>query len=614
MKLRSKIILTTLSGGVLTLLSGLLITSFIGMVALRTEIGENFQGLAKEAAHKVDLTLSQEIIQLSNFLPLIQQDLRGISDRRDSVEIERGVAQWNRERQGKPVERPILSSPGSTLLRKLLRGEIARGKYASLFVVDRRGLLVASMNYAPDYFYGDAGWWKDALNPEGKNIIMGDVYHSGDRYVFDIVLPIVDEATVETIGAMKAVIDLKKSLEEPIHQIRFGGTGHAMLIDASGKVLICPILPTGSHITNASLIATVSSPEPGWLRADDDGHGGRDSIVGFAPVNKINMVITSGGSDKRWHTFIRQDPKETYQPIRLLQTTTSVAGVSLIGLLTGIAIYLANRLIRPIDLISEGAKRIGRGELHHRLSTPSRDEIGELALEFNKMADQVYESTALMERKIADRTNDLALVNQISLAANQSLDLQKTLKDALVLVVDRMAADAGHIGVCDREEKILGGETFSHEGWVGAPEDIIKSWNQKPHKTVQLDRPIVVDPKTPPPDGTVLPLLNSRYKGVIAVPIVVGDKFLGILSLARGRPTPFSPDTVDLLTAVAQPIGMAIQNAQLYEKSKEIDRLKSELITNVSHEIRTPMTSILGFAELLQSEDIDQTSRRRFLS
>ncbi|MFQ5780237.1 MAG: HAMP domain-containing protein, partial [Nitrospiria bacterium] len=587
MKLRSKIILTTLSGGVLILLSGLMITSFIGMVALRTVIGENFKGLAKEAAHKVDLTLSQEIIQLNNLLPLIQEDLREIADRPDPGEIKRGALDWDRERHGEPVERPILSSPSSILLRRLLGGEIARGKYASLLVVDRRGLLVASMNHTPDYFHGDAGWWKDALDPEGKNIIMGDIYRSEERYVFDIALPIVDETTVEAIGAIKAVIDLKKFLEEPIHQIRFGGTGHAMLIDASGTVLICPILPTGSHITNVSLMATVSSPEPGWLRADDDAHGGSNSIVGFAPVSKINMVITSGGSDKRWHTFIRQDPTETYLPIRTLQTFSSMAGLGLIGLMTGIAIYLANRLIRPIDLISEGAKRIGRGELHHRLSTPSRDEIGELALEFNKMADQVYESTALMEQKIADRTNDLALVNQVSMAANRSLDLQKALKDTLVLIVDRMAADAGHIGVCDIEGKIPAGGTFSHEEWVGVPEDVIKSWNQKRQKTVQLDRPIVVDPKTPPPDGTVLPLLDPRYKEIITVPIVGGDGSLGIFSLARGRSSPFSPDTVDLLTAVARPIGMAIQNAQLYEKSKEIDRLKSELITNVSHEIRT---------------------------
>jgi len=48
--------------------------------------------------------------------------------------------------------------------------------------------------------------------------------------------------------------------------------------------------------------------------------------------------------------------------------------------------------------------------------------------------------------------------------------------------------------------------------------------------------------------------------------------------------------------------------------SKELDRLKSELVATVSHELRTPMTSIRGFAELMLERDFPREKQRRYLT
>ena len=48
-------------------------------------------------------------------------------------------------------------------------------------------------------------------------------------------------------------------------------------------------------------------------------------------------------------------------------------------------------------------------------------------------------------------------------------------------------------------------------------------------------------------------------------------------------------------------------------KAEESDRLKSAFLANMSHEIRTPMNGILGFLDLLNSEDLDSESRTRFM-
>ena len=49
------------------------------------------------------------------------------------------------------------------------------------------------------------------------------------------------------------------------------------------------------------------------------------------------------------------------------------------------------------------------------------------------------------------------------------------------------------------------------------------------------------------------------------------------------------------------------------EKAEKSDQLKTEFIYNLTHEIRTPMNGIIGFASLLENDDLDKTDRKHYL-
>ena len=96
---------------------------------------------------------------------------------------------------------------------------------------------------------------------------------------------------------------------------------------------------------------------------------------------------------------------------------TSVLVVAAIGMLSVAfaliaAGLLATRLLRPIGQLREGAARIGGGDLSQRISVSPGDELAALADQFNNMAERLQDSYTTLERKVEERTHQLALANR----------------------------------------------------------------------------------------------------------------------------------------------------------------------------------------------------------
>jgi PAS domain S-box-containing protein len=103
------------------------------------------------------------------------------------------------------------------------------------------------------------------------------------------------------------------------------------------------------------------------------------------------------------------------------------------------------------------------------------------------------------------------------------------------------------------------------------------------------------------------------------LPLRSQDHIVGVLQLTKGGGRKFTVAGLDMLTAIADIAGNALDRASLMEtleervrertqelalaneRLTELDRLKSEFVSNVSHELRTPITNIMLFLELLEA-------------
>ena len=108
-----------------------------------------------------------------------------------------------------------------------------------------------------------------------------------------------------------------------------------------------------------------------------------------------------------WFVFVETPIEEAYAPLyRSIQRTGYVLfGALLLAFIAGM--FLARRMVVPIQALRAGAARIGAGDLGQRIDIKTGDEVEALANQFNDMAGRLQESYADLEKKVDDRTSEL---------------------------------------------------------------------------------------------------------------------------------------------------------------------------------------------------------------
>lgn len=101
-------------------------------------------------------------------------------------------------------------------------------------------------------------------------------------------------------------------------------------------------------------------------------------------------------------------------------------------------------------------------------------------------------------------------------------------------------------------------------------------------------------------------ILEIGVESVVTVPLVTQDHVLGTIALYSGNPARlYTRDDVHYFEEIALRSSLAFENARLYAESQKLNRAKDHFLAMLSHELRTPMNVILGWLEILTTEDVD---------
>jgi two-component system NtrC family sensor kinase len=118
------------------------------------------------------------------------------------------------------------------------------------------------------------------------------------------------------------------------------------------------------------------------------------------------------------------------------------SGVLLMGTLLGLAVswFIGSRLARPIRELETMARRVTAGERDLRLTVTSRDEVGDLAAEFNEMTralaqreEEIGTLNRDLEQKVRERTTQLEEKNLLLVRTQEELVRAAKLADIGIL-------------------------------------------------------------------------------------------------------------------------------------------------------------------------------------
>jgi len=376
--IRSRLMLWFVLAAVGAVLPGTAVVYFSGLREIQNNLSQNFCQIAERNARGYEAHLLEEF----QFIQEVSNDTL--------------TAQVMLERQR---QRKANTLPNAGELHRQLsfRLNVFKGLRANtmkfLSIYDRGGNLVGSSDLQDGASRSNSDWYAYVRQHSGyfRYITIND---EGTELI--LVTPVWEGLNI--IAYALAAYDTLALDNQMLHTstAEFGETGRAYTVDGTGKVMHAPS-STSDQFQLPEDIEEVMSPKQGVAPIVSKpflmenvwwGYSTWEQIACVAPMGAINSLLSKYGFTG-WGVVVTQSPWESYSALFGSIRNFVVAGIvgALAAAVLGIA--MAWRITEPLKHLEEGVHRFAVGERNFQVDAGDADEVGDLAREFNSMAQRV---------------------------------------------------------------------------------------------------------------------------------------------------------------------------------------------------------------------------------
>ena len=245
------------------------------------------------------------------------------------------------------------------------------------------------------------------------------------------------------------------------------------------------------------------------------------------------------------------------------------------------------------DLVSTETKCIARGDSECEFIVGRRAELelegitipqwGMTIKERAEYLENLLHEKETAEKQIRKKNAELAAINKIATAVNQSLEL----KEISILAIKELRKIVGEKGVviyildsARQELSVAAQEGFS--------EDFVRMVSRLSlgegltGEVAHLGVPTAYDDYREYPQAVEAAIKKEKVRSLLAVPLMSKKQVVGVLTVGSKTPYHFSDDEINLLTMIGNQIGVATDNARLHENLKESERKYKTLIEDIN--------------------------------
>lgn len=214
-----------------------------------------------------------------------------------------------------------------------------------------------------------------------------------------------------------------------------------------------------------------------------------------------------------------------------------------------------------------------------------------------------------LENRITERNRELLVLKRISETILGSLDLKVVLGRILEEAMASGCFDLGNIRLLDPNDDTLRVATFkgyrtpdharAHRPLSKTVEGAKSRFGDRMFERACIEENVQAC-------KGLRTLKEEGIASMIEVPVRAEHEVLGIIQLASRAPCTFKPTDVSLLETIGNQMGIAIQRAQLYEKTEaqarelaKTNKLQADFSAMIAHDLRSPLMNITGVAEVM---------------
>ncbi len=205
------------------------------------------------------------------------------------------------------------------------------------------------------------------------------------------------------------------------------------------------------------------------------------------------------------------------------------------------------------------------------------------------------------------RLERVSLLHAIDTEVNHTLETESVMQIALRASVDLSGADAGCIALAEEEAIIIRQVMGSY------PPDGIGTAIERDHPLV---REVVNSGEARYVHDGGLTQDWPAIKATMVFPLVVQDRFIGLLLLGAEDETDFTEDDFEFIQLIASRLGVALENARLHEhvrnqvtelerlnqELRDTERLKTDMLRIANHDLKNPLGIVRGYVSIFEMD------------